>query len=266
VTGSEVEAAIEAGEIFLLYQPKLDLRTGAICGAEALARWRGRSQSEVDPSVFIPKVEACGAIDLFSEWAIATAARQWTRWRAKGVEIDLAVNISALNLKHVRFPDLVTRICAEAGLPTERLTLELTEGATQESTRLMDTIARFRLKGIGISLDDFGTGYGSLCQLRMLPFTELKIDRSFVSDLPTSRDSRAITRGLIQIAHELGLGVTAEGVEDAATLEALAAFGCDRAQGFHIAKPMAGERIVPWLRGRADAAVGEATHAQVKPL
>jgi EAL domain-containing protein (putative c-di-GMP-specific phosphodiesterase class I) len=261
VTANEVEAAIAAGEIFLLYQPKLDLRTGEICGVEALARWRGRSQSEVQPSVFIPTVEACGAIDLFSEWAIAAAARQWGRWRAKGVEIDLAVNISALNLKHVRFPDLVTQICAEAELPTERLTLELTEGATQESTRLMDTIARFRLKGIGISLDDFGTGYGSLCQLRMLPFTELKIDRSFVSDLPTSRDSRAITRGLIQIAHELGLGVTAEGVEDEATLEALAAFGCDRAQGFHIARPMAGERIVPWLRGRVCPARKEATQA-----
>ena len=261
----DVAAAIAAGEIILLYQPKLDLRTGAICGVEALARWR-RDQSEAQPAAFVPEVEACGGIDLLSEWAIATAAQAWTGWHAEGVELDLAVNISALNLKHVRFPDTVTELCAAAGLPPERLTLELTEGATQESTRLMDTIARFRLKGIGISLDDFGTGYGSLCQLRMLPFTELKIDRSFVSDLPTSRDSRAITRGLIQIAHELGLEVTAEGVEDEATLQALAAFGCDRAQGFHIARPMAGDRIVPWLRGRLGTSPADGTHLSAKSL
>jgi len=264
VKAEAVAAAIDAGEILLLYQPKLDLATREIAGVEALARWRRPGGGEVQPSAFVPEIEACGAIDLFSEWAIATAARTWTRWRAEGVEIDLAVNISALNLKHVRFPDTVTQICAEAGLPPERLTLELTEGATQDSTRLMDTIARFRLKGIGISLDDFGTGYGSLCQLRMLPFTELKIDRSFVSDLPTSRDSRAITRGLVQIAHDLGLTVTAEGVEDEETLEALAAFGCDRAQGFHIARPMEGERIAGWLRGRT--APETAPHAASNPL
>ena len=255
-----VAAAIEASEIVLLYQPKLDLATREIAGVEALARWR-RPGGEVQPAAFVPEIEACGAIDLFSEWAIGTAARAWTGWRAQGVEIDLAVNISALNLKHVRFPDTVTKICAEAGLPPERLTLELTEGATQDPTRLMDTIARFRLKGIGISLDDFGTGYGSLCQLRMLPFTELKIDRSFVSDLPTSRDSRAITRGLIQIAHDLGLGVTAEGVEDEETLETLARFGCDRAQGFHIAPPMAGDGLVPWLRSRPAGLKGTARMA-----
>jgi EAL domain-containing protein (putative c-di-GMP-specific phosphodiesterase class I) len=266
VKADEVEAAIGAGEIFLLYQPKLDLRTGAICGVEALARWRRRGHAEVEPAAFVPDVEACGAIDLLSEWAIATAARAWTGWHDQGVELDLAVNISALNLKHVRFPDRVTELCAAAGLPAERLTLELTEGATQESTRLMDTIARFRLKGIGISLDDFGTGYGSLCQLRMLPFTELKIDRSFVSDLPTSRDSRAITRGLIQIAHELGLEVTAEGVEDEETLAALAAFGCDRAQGFHIARPMAGDLIVPWLGRRPARRPQEAPRPSAKPL
>jgi EAL domain-containing protein (putative c-di-GMP-specific phosphodiesterase class I) len=112
----------------------------------------------------------------------------------------------------------------------------------------MDTTARFRLKGIGISLDDFGTGYGSLLQLRSLPFTELKIDRSFVADLLVSRESRSITRGLITMAHEIGLRVTAEGVEDFATLEVLAGFGCDYAQGYLIARPMAGDRLQLWNR------------------
>ena len=142
-------------------------------------------------------------------------------------------------------------------MPAERLTLELTESATQKAIRLMDTISRLRLKGIGISLDDFGTGYGSLIHLRSLPFTELKIDRSFVLDLEISRDSRAITRALIGLAHELGLSVTAEGVEEEKTLRTLAAFGCDHAQGFFIARPLAAEVIPAWIRARAAAGTGD---------
>ncbi len=247
-TEEEFCAAADAGELFLAYQPKLDLTSGYIGGVEALARWNHRRHGEIEPNDFIPAVERSGLIDVFTEWALGSALRQWTQWRATGLDVELAVNISALNLKHVGFPDLVAGLCAAEGFPPERLTLELTEGATQEATRLMDTIARFRLKGIGISLDDFGIGYGSLVQLRGLPFTELKIDRAFVADLLVSRDSRAITRGLIGIAHELGISVTAEGIEDAETLEALVAFGCDKAQGFFIARPMPGDAVELWVR------------------
>lgn len=242
--------AAAAGELFLMYQPKLDLRSGEITGVEALARWHHPRRGPIEPSQFIPETEKAGLIDWFSEWALTTAINQWAAWTAEGTHVDMAVNISALNLEDVEFPDLVSRICSNDGVNRDRLTLELTEGASQEETRLMDTITRFRLKGIGISLDDFGTGYGSLVQLKSLPFTELKIDRSFVGDLLRSRDSRVITRGLIKMAHDLGLSVTAEGVEDYATLEALSVLGCDKAQGYFIARAMPGDQFTLWVRKR----------------
>lgn len=247
LTLAAVEQAAATGQLYLMYQPKLDLRTAAITGVEALARWQHSRRGEISPVDFVPAIERSGLIDWFSAWVLSTAARQWAEWCAKGLDLELAVNISALNLRHVSFPDSVTGICVAEGVPQERLTLELTEGATQDATKLMDTVSRFRLKGIGISLDDFGTGYGSLVQLRSLPFTELKIDRCFVADLLISADSRAITRGLIGMAHEIGLIVTAEGVEDHDTLAALQAFGCDKAQGFLIARPMTGDRLPLWV-------------------
>lgn len=251
ITLEDLESAAEKGELFLLYQPKLDLRSGEITGVEALARWHHPRHGAIEPAVFIPATEQVGLIDWFSEWALNSAVKQWAAWQAQGLELELAVNISALNLEHVGFPDFVAKLCSEQAVPPARLMLELTEGATQEAIRLMDTIARFRLKSIGISLDDFGTGYGSLVQLRRLPFTELKIDRAFVADLLTSHDSNVITRSLISLAHELGLVVTAEGVEDLPTLEALAVFGCDKAQGFLIARPMPGDQLAMWLDKRS---------------
>lgn len=211
ITSGMLEKAVAAGHLFLVYQPKLELRTGRIIGVEALARWQDARRGTFEPMTFIPLVEAAGLIDRFSEWALASALSQWSAWQAEGLDLQMAVNISALNLEHVSFPDMVSRLCSAGGVNPDRLTLELTEGSSQEATRLMDTISRFRLKGIGISLDDFGTGFGSLVQLRKLPFTELKIDRAFVGDLLTSADSRAITRALINLAHELGLEVTAQG-------------------------------------------------------
>lgn len=242
-----LQEAVDAGHLFLAYQPKLDLRSGEISSVEALARWHHPKLGYIEPSAFIPEAENAGLIDWFTEWAIRTSIQQWSHWRSANINLEIAVNISALNLRHVGFPDVVSQLCRQDGIEPRYLTLELTEGATQEATRLMDTTARFRLKGIGLSLDDFGTGYGSLVQLRQLPFTELKVDRAFVIDLLTSRDSRVITRGLIQIAHGMGLTVTAEGVEDLATLEALIVLGCDKAQGFIIARPMPGDQLALWL-------------------
>ena len=254
---AEFQHAAKAGELFLMYQPKLSLRTGSIDGVEALARWQHPRMGALEPARFIRTAERCGAIDWFTEWALEQAIRQWSTWKEKGLDLSMAVNISALNLAQFVFPDLVEELCERAGMPTSRLTLELTEGATQKAVRLMDNVARMRLKGMEVSLDDFGTGYSSMVQLRKLPFTELKIDRTFIADLLTSRHSRAITRSLIALAHEFGLGVTAEGVEDYETLETLTAFGCDRAQGFIIARPMTGERLALWLPTWNDRMVPE---------
>ncbi|HEV2594503.1 MAG TPA: EAL domain-containing protein [Sphingomicrobium sp.] len=248
MTLSELRAAAAGGQLFLMYQPKVDLSSGEVNGVEALARWNHVKRGPIEPTQFVSEVERGGLIDWFSEWAIRSAIKQSAAWRAEGIHMGMAVNISALNLEHVDFPDLVSRICSEENVERDTLTLELTETATQDTTRLMDTTIRFRLKNIGISLDDFGTGYGSLVQLRSLPFTELKIDRSFVSDLLHSKDSRAIIRALIQMSHDIGLSVTAEGVEDYDTLAALTLLGCDRAQGYYIAHAMPGEQLPLWMR------------------
>jgi EAL domain-containing protein (putative c-di-GMP-specific phosphodiesterase class I) len=253
---ADFQRAADAGQLFLVYQPKLNLRTGEIDSVEALARWHHPTRGDLRPDLFVPIAEENGCIDWLTEWALTCAMRQWRAWKRAGVDVSMAVNISALNLKHVSFPDLVARLCEREAVPARRMTLELTEGATQQAIPLMDTIARLRLKGLAVSLDDFGTGYASMLQLRRLPFTELKIDRSFIADLVTSRESLAITRSLIALAQELGLTVTAEGVEDEETLRALIALGCDRVQGYWVARGMPGDLFPLWISTWRRAPVG----------
>jgi len=238
--------AVREERLRLVYQPKLALRGGCVGGVEALARWN-RDGEPVEPSRFIPVAEQCGAIDALTEWAFRTALKQWVSWRDEGAEIGIAVNVSAVTLKNLEFPDLLQQMCRLEGVPTEQVTVELTESATQHVIRLLDTLTRFRIKGMGVALDDFGTGYSSLLQLRQLPFTELKIDRSFTHDVSTSEDSRLIVKSVVDLAHALGLKAVAEGVEDGDTLDMLAALGCDEVQGYFIARPMAGGDLVPWM-------------------
>jgi EAL domain-containing protein (putative c-di-GMP-specific phosphodiesterase class I) len=255
--------ALERGDLALHYQPKLALRTGTIAGVEALARWEHPVLGSVEPSQFIPLAEQIGLIDELTEWALRTALRQWVAWRDQGVTIDIAVNISAITLGNVDFPDLLQRQCQLEGVPCEQITLELTEGATQHVVQLLDTLTRFRIKGMGVALDDFGTGFSSLLQLRQLPFTELKIDQAFVSDVMIAEDSRLIVRSVIDLAHALGMSAVAEGVENAETLELLASLGCDQVQGFFIARPMEPAKLVPWMLGNSrrwrEAAVAQAS-------
>jgi len=175
------------------------------------------------------------------------ALQQWLVWRDQGKMLNIAVNISALSLRNVDFPDFLQLLCATAGVPCEQITLELTEGATQHVVRLLDNLTRFRLKGMGVALDDFGTGYSSLLQLRQLPFTELKIDQCFVADAAVADESRLIVKSVIDLAHALGLTAVAEGVEDEETLHLLADLGCDEVQGYHVARPMKPGDLVPWL-------------------
>jgi EAL domain-containing protein (putative c-di-GMP-specific phosphodiesterase class I) len=190
--------------------------------------------------------ERHGLIDQLTQWGLRTSLRQWRSWQASGVDTALAFNISALSLEHLDFPDLVERMCRGLDVPTDRLVLELTEGATQPLIKLMDTLTRFRIKGIGLAIDDFGTGYSSLIQLRQLPFTEVKIERLFIQDLAQSRDSRTIVKAIIDLAHGLGLSATAEGVETPEQLAILRDFGCDIIQGYLIAQPLAPEDLSAW--------------------
>ncbi len=241
------ERALINGRLNMVYQPKISLADGSLKRVEALVRWDDPERGAIPPSRFVPLAEQYGLIDDLTQWGLRTTLRQWIAWQAAGIDTCLAFNISALSLNHLDFPDLVERMCRALGVPTDRLVLELTEGATQPLIKMMDTLTRFRIKGIGLAIDDFGVGYSSLMQLRQLPFTELKIDRFFVDDMATSRDSAVIVECIIAMAHGLGLKVTAEGVETAAQLRLLRDLGCDVAQGYVIARPLAPDALGDWL-------------------
>ena len=240
--------AIKKQQLHMLYQPKVRLRDGALVSVEALVRWEDPELGAIEPSRFVPIAEEHGLIDDLTLWGLRTILKQWLDWCDDGVDTAIAFNISALSLQHLDFPDLVERMCEGLEVPTDRIVLELTEGATQPLIKLMDTLTRFRIKGIGLAIDDFGTGYSSLMQLRQLPFTEVKIDRAFVTDLGQSRDSRLIVQAINDLAHGLGLFATAEGIETVEQLRAVAELGCDLAQGYLVSPPIEPEALVPWKK------------------
>src|SRR5690242_19935025 len=241
-------AALEEQRLHLLYQPKVSLRDGSLVRVEALMRWDDPDLGSVEPSRFIPLAEEHGLIDELTQWGLRTILRQWLDWCEEGLDTSIAFNISALSLQHLDFPDLVERMCRGLGVPTDRLVLELTEGATQPLVKLMDALTRFRIKGIGLAIDDFGTGYSSLMQLRQLPFTEVKIDQAFVADVSNSRDSRLIVQAVTDLAHGLGLTATAEGVETIDQLRIMRELGCDYVQGYLISAPLDPQNLKSWVQ------------------
>ena len=241
------ERALINGRLRMVYQPKVSLVDGGLRRVEALVRWDDPELGAVSPSRFVPLAEKHGLIDPLTQWGLRTTLRQWLAWRDQGIDTCLAFNISALSLDQLDFPDLVERMCRALDVPTERLVLELTEGATQPLVKLMDTLTRFRIKGIGLAIDDFGVGYSTLMQLRQLPFTELKIDRFFVEDATTSADSELIVKSIIDLAHGLGLTVTAEGIETEDQFTLLRRLGCDVAQGYFVARPLEPAALGDWI-------------------
>ncbi len=240
------ERALEEQRLNMVYQPKVSLRDGHLTRVEALVRWDDPELGPVEPSRFVPLAEQHGLIDDLTQWGLRTVLKQWLEWREEGIDTSLAFNISALSLQHLDFPDLVERMCRALDVPTDRLVLELTEGATQPLIKLMDTLTRFRIKGIGLAIDDFGTGFSSILQLRHLPFTELKIDQAFVADIGKSRDCRLIIQAMTDLAHGLGLSATAEGVETVEQLRIVHELGCDVAQGYLISQPIGPHRLSEW--------------------
>ena len=243
---SSLERALEKQQLYMAYQPKVSLRDGSLKRVEALVRWEDPELGTVEPSRFIPLAEQHGLIDALTQWGLRTALRQWLEWREQGIDTSIAFNISALSLEQLDFPDLVERMCRALDVPIDRLVLELTEGATQPLIKLMDTLTRFRIKGIGLAIDDFGTGYSSLMQLRQLPFTEVKIDQSFIADAARSRDCRLIIQSVADLAHGLGLTATAEGVETLDQLRLVRELGCDLVQGYLISPPLEPQDLKAW--------------------
>jgi diguanylate cyclase (GGDEF)-like protein len=231
-------------ELFLHYQPKYTLDGERIEGAEALLRWQHPTEGLIPPGDFIPAAEGTGIILRLTERVLDMALAQMRGWMDAGHAVPVAVNLSTRCLLDARLPDLVARLLAEHRVPAELLRLEVTESAVMgDSARCMEVLQRLHALGVRLSIDDFGTGYSSMSHLRRLPVDELKIDRSFVLGMTTTQQDAVLVRTAIDLGHNLGLTVVAEGVEGAEHVTALRALGCDIAQGYHYARPMVGEQL-----------------------
>ncbi len=245
---TELAHAIANDELRLEYQPKVDLMTGAVTGVEALVRWHHPTRGRLAPDTFVPLAEQTGQIGALTRWVMRTAVAQWHGWHARGLDISIAVNFSGRNLDEIAFPDVLEALCRGSDVACGQFVIEITETATaSDEVKMMDIATRLRLKGFRISIDDFGTGYSSLVQLQRLPFSEMKIDKSFVIQCATSRESLVIVKSIIDLAHNLNLKVVAEGVETLEALELLRRLGCDLAQGYYVGRPMGGERLPGWV-------------------
>lgn len=245
----ELRRAIESDQLRLHYQPQIDLGTRKVIGAEALVRWEHPVHGFVPPVQFIEPAEQTGLIRPLTAWVIHAALCQLVAFRDAGISLPVSVNISARNLMDGTLPEFVAREIEAARLPAKLLEIEITESAIlSESGRVAEVIARLSDLGIAISVDDFGVGQTSLSHLRRLPVRALKIDRSFVLDLMKTGHDAVIVRSMIDLGHNLGLRVIAEGVETEEVLERLAQFGCDAAQGYFMCRPIPPDALQSWLR------------------
>ena len=246
---AQLRRGLEAGELVLEYQPKFPLAGGPAVGVEALARWEHPTLGRIGPDGFIPLAEQTGLISRVTDVVLRTAIAQAASWAAGGLDLRMSVNVSPRNLLDPHLPGLIRTLLGETGLAPAKLQLEITESRTVPSGRVaMAVLEELRTMGVGLAIDDFGTGFSSLVQLQRLPVDEIKIDRSFVSAMLASESDAAIVRSTIDLARNLGLIVTAEGVEDDATRRRLAEMGCDLAQGYELCRPLPADRCAQVVR------------------
>jgi diguanylate cyclase (GGDEF)-like protein/PAS domain S-box-containing protein len=245
----ELRRAINEDELVLHFQPSIDLATGEVCGAEALVRWQHPSHGMLAPGEFIELAEVSGTIQALTRWVLRHAVETVCEWREAGIELPIAVNLSVRNLYDLELPAWLGNLLADRGVDAARLVLEITETELMDDPLYaMEVLGKLKALGAATSIDDFGTGYSSLAYLKNLPIDELKIDRSFVGTMVSDESDLTIVRSIIDLSHNLGLDVVAEGVEDASTLEQLAQMGCDRAQGYFLSRPMPAEQVLAWVR------------------
>jgi diguanylate cyclase (GGDEF)-like protein len=242
---SDLRRAVEEGELALHYQPKIGIADRRCTSAEALVRWRHPQRGNISPRDFIPFAEHTGFIRFITAWALHTAIGQIAQWRRDGLIISLSINISARDLSQMDLTNLVAKELEITGVPAHCLCLEVTEGAImEEPARALVALEGLHAMGVRLSLDDFGTGYSSLAYLKQLPMDELKIDRSFVQNMDRDDSDATIVRSTIDLAHNLGLRVVAEGVETVEVLDLLRTLGCDEAQGFLFCRPLPAQEFV----------------------
>ena len=249
---ADLRLALDRREIGVAYQPKVDPRSGAVVGVEALARWNHPARGPIPPDVFIPLAEHTGLVRPLTLHVLETALQRRAEWAAAGHDLHVAVNLSPNSLLDADLPDIVARLLTRTGSPPRALTLEITEGTIlADPDGSMATLERLHALGVDLSIDDFGTGYSSLGRLRELPIHEVKIDKSFVQRMATDHRDRAVVRSAVQLGHALELQVVAEGVEDEETYAYLAAEGCDVVQGYLVSRPLPPEEFGAWLDTRA---------------
>ena len=245
--------ALERGQLHIHYQPQVSLQDDHIVGAEALLRWTHPEMGSVSPAEFIPAAEDSGLILPIGEWVLRQAVRQAKSWMQAGLPpIVMAVNLSAVQFRHADLPKLVTSILHEEGLPPEYLELELTEGvAMRDPHGAIAVMNDLHDRGVRMSIDDFGTGYSSLSQLKKFKVYKLKIDQSFVRDISTDPEDKAIVAAIINMATSLGLQTIAEGVETAGQLAFLREQGCDEMQGYYYSRPLPADQFAEFARSKA---------------
>jgi diguanylate cyclase (GGDEF)-like protein len=247
---ADLRRALAAGEMVLHYQPQVDIASGQLVGTEALLRWNHPTRGLVPPLEFIPLAEESGLIVEFTPWVIEEALRQTRAWNAAGLDLRISVNVAMRNLRDPAFLEVVAALVHASGVPPKVLTLEITEGTTMlEPQRTLQVLGQIREVGIAVAVDDFGTGYSSLGYLSRLPVDELKIDKSFVMELQRN-GNRAIVRAVVELASAFDLRVVAEGVKDATTWDAVAALGCNLAQGYYLSPALPPQPLAAWARAR----------------
>lgn len=233
--------------LHLNYQPQVSFADGCLVGVEALARWNHPTFGNVPADAFVPYAERHGLVTALTDQVLETALSDLCNWRAAGLDIKLSVNVSPAYMVDLTLPERLESHVRELSLEPNDINIELTETAvSQDLADAMDILTRLRLRGFGLSLDDFGTGHSTLIQLHRIPFTELKIDKSFVAHAPSGADERAIIESVVLLADRLGMTSVAEGVENVAHYEVMRDMGCDVGQGYYMARPMTAEQLSQW--------------------
>ncbi len=255
---SDLRKAVDGNELVLVYQPKVSLAGGPDHGVEALVRWHHPARGVVPPIDFIPFAEQTGYIRAITQWVLAEGISQCAVWRSEGLHINVSINLSARDVMDTTLPDRVAALLQVHGCAAQWITLEITESAILDDPgHAVENLQRLSALGCKLSIDDYGTGYSSLAYLRRLPLNELKIDKSFVMGMVRDASDSVIVRSTIELAHNMGLVVVAEGVEDEATLERLRTLGCDIVQGFFLSRPLAADLVQAWMEGPVSKRVHE---------
>ena len=250
-TVEEVAAGLARGEFVAYFQPQVDLATDEMKGAEALVRWRHPQRNVVRPAAFMPLVESSPLIDELTSMVLTQAIDVCAQWRESGIHSAISVNVSPRALHDVRFAERLWRQVTARGLEPRDLVVEITESAaTQGAGTVLENLGRLRMRGFGLSIDDFGTGYSSMERLAGVPFTELKIDRTFVKNAASQHASRAMLESSLEAAIKLGITSVAEGVENRAEWDLVRSLRCDLAQGYYVARPMEASEAREWARAR----------------